>query len=900
MTKVAYCRPGNEALAALETQIRAVQAEDPLAPVTVIVDSDIAAIHLRRRLAERTTGLLNVRFTPLQRVITLLAEFQSAVRRIPLSQPCQLLAVRQAIKAGTNPNRGTIKAYARTFRSVRAHQINVLGTSLEHSYPQFLAAWQSHFIDKEGDLVLAFDSLRTGCPALSEMGAIIVLYPVVSCPLEEMFFQYLTERATFLLSPAYPLPAWVTLASPEKPLTDLSFAVLSDARSEAHYACREVMRLARNGVPFNRLAILFGRGSSLKLLTECALKRAGVPFHGEASYLMAHAQVGRFVRSWLSLATQPINRNRLFEFLRTCPHVDVKEVDNWERQFRKLRLRETSEEWIVGLNRSGAAEIVAFLVQLREDLTNTGTTYNDLVDWLLRAMQRIDLESLNTDQQAHFEAIVERIATLRQLDVISDEADLSFFSGCVEDLLMAPLPQASRYGSGVFVGTIDEAHCLDFDHLFILGLNEGDLPAPPKIDPLLPEDAIGDQKRDEIALNHALLLAPSVTLSTHKIDRDLQRESHPSRWYLEKLGEKLSKPVYADDLSGLRQNSWFHFSVSTFEELTQFEPQSLADATLQNALYAPPSSPHETKLQTPDLLGRVWSATALERLSICPYRFYLQDVIGIQEPSRPAEPFSYDGGERGNLVHRVLGQYVNAIRDLGGTVDQDQGLEIMRPLIENAFAKAEVSDNLPEPILWQDQKRRLQIRLEEFVEFNTQLATDFAAKPRATESEFELDLVLTNAKIRVKGRIDRFDVGDFGHVIDYKTSQTGFEGFSKDPFCGGELFQIPLYALIQSQVIRNRVDGHYLQMNQTDGWKKFSIPFDESNKEKFGKLLESTVELIQEAVFPMRPGDEFQSGYKNCQFCPFDRVCPRDRAERWADAKNLRVVRGFAEARGEL
>jgi hypothetical protein len=86
----AYGRPAVDLLA---RQIAELKAGDPLAPVTVLVPSNYAAISTRRALAARPGGIANVDFVTLHR----LAERLATDPRRPISAPVLAQAVRTVL-----------------------------------------------------------------------------------------------------------------------------------------------------------------------------------------------------------------------------------------------------------------------------------------------------------------------------------------------------------------------------------------------------------------------------------------------------------------------------------------------------------------------------------------------------------------------------------------------------------------------------------------------------------------------------------------------------------------------------------------------------------------------------------------------------------------------------------
>jgi ATP-dependent helicase/nuclease subunit B len=89
---------GRAAVDLLAEQVQTAKGGDPLAPVTVIVPSNYAAVSTRRSLAGRPGGMANVTFLTLFRLAERLgAASLAAVGRRPVSTPVLAEAVRAVL-----------------------------------------------------------------------------------------------------------------------------------------------------------------------------------------------------------------------------------------------------------------------------------------------------------------------------------------------------------------------------------------------------------------------------------------------------------------------------------------------------------------------------------------------------------------------------------------------------------------------------------------------------------------------------------------------------------------------------------------------------------------------------------------------------------------------------------
>ena len=192
-----------------------------------------------------------------------------------------------------------------------------------------------------------------------------------------------------------------------------------------------------------------------------------------------------------------------------------------------------------------------------------------------------------------------------------------------------------------------------------------------------------------------------------------------------------------------------------------------------------------------------FSATQLERYATCPFRFLLSDVLDL-EPHDPIEP-EIDPRRRGLALHNVLAALHRQPEGTRSTVPPDPTalIESLRILVAEQFAVA------PEAPAYERALQAAELEFaERFVELYSRQCEDYVTSvgdgwdqlpsPRFVELAFgdapnsgELAASApprhpyvtfgpADSPVRVRGRIDRIDVGrrggrDVFSVIDYKT-----------------------------------------------------------------------------------------------------------------------------------
>ncbi|MDK2891416.1 MAG: hypothetical protein PWR21_2048, partial [Methanoculleus sp.] len=209
--------------------------------------------------------------------------------------------------------------------------------------------------------------------------------------------------------------------------------------------------------------------------------------------------------------------------------------------------------------------------------------------------------------------------------------------------------------------------------------------------------------------------------------------------------------------------------------------------------------------------GAVFSPTALETYADCPFRFYLERVLGLA-PLPEADP-DLTAQERGSLVHRIAYRFYSGWKgDGNGTVTEACYPDALRRLL--AAGREEADRFTFESPAWVADKEHLlgspaagRGLLERFLRHEAEVAASRFV-PHAFEVSFGLPVVpgevdaasipdavavpLGGETVRIRGRVDRVDVMPDGRfmITDYKTAPSHPQ--LKD-IKAGKALQLPLY-----------------------------------------------------------------------------------------------------------
>jgi RecB family exonuclease len=217
-----------------------------------------------------------------------------------------------------------------------------------------------------------------------------------------------------------------------------------------------------------------------------------------------------------------------------------------------------------------------------------------------------------------------------------------------------------------------------------------------------------------------------------------------------------------------------------------------------------------------DLRGHVWSASSLERWIGCPMAWFVQRMLRPDAFEPDPEPLA-----RGGLAHAALKDTLEGLRRETGTARLTlASLDRARALLDRALAENEPDHPLSvAPERTTAVRRRLQADLERYLvhaaENETplepselELGFGFAEGDERGEAS-TLPAFDLGGGVRLRGRIDRVDVGAGGEAVVYD-----YKGSSAPPGArwirDGNL-QVALYMRAVEELLDLRAVGGFYQ-----------------------------------------------------------------------------------------
>lgn len=726
---------------------------------------------------------------------------------------------------------------------------------------------------------------------------------------------------------------------------------------EARALVRRVIGMAAEGdALFGSMGILLpSKEIYLPLVTE-ALEEAGIPFYRAYGRDGPGRTVRRGVELLLGMISGDMERGALVDFLASAPLPPAEGAAD----AYGLWIRESAAASMTGAG-GWSAENAA----LRERLAAGGEGKRqgmvraiDAVQRVIESVERVRGAAAGRMSWSGFSALIS--GAVRDLfradgsageiaDAIERIGDLDRFTGPVtfesyRRLLMAHLSRRTGaegrlMGGGVHLLSLGEARGLSFEHVFVPGLAERIFPSPPRQDPLLPDRErravaqltggrvfLSERGRriEEEALIFSLALDSALrglVCSYPRMEEETGRERIESSFlrYIEgysplgngleprrlrrfgRSGDEPLGPAEYDFLRAVRGEP-FQPHGRFFERAVRMEEARTGRGSF---------SPYEGVFSDGEALealraekGKSYSTTSLECYAKCPFAYFLENILGIEQVDDQEYLIRLSPLTRGRIVHDILACLYERFAEEGLLpLEPDNRQRIRRITEEVAEARlAECREREPvgTETFWRVERRLMKEAIERHVDVEAGNPRDMV--PAFFERSFgcgEQDVSIETAcgGISFHGRIDRIDVGPGGRfsVVDYKTGKLS----NKDKeIGGGKNLQLHVYLLAASALLGSPVTGgeaRYLRVGPGGGMRSVGISGLEweENEEEFRRVTGTIARCIGAGFFPAIYGER-------CTHCAVKGACLTDaRIGYERKAPRERRCREYIDMRGE-
>ncbi|MDE0020793.1 MAG: PD-(D/E)XK nuclease family protein [Candidatus Poribacteria bacterium] len=516
-----------------------------------------------------------------------------------------------------------------------------------------------------------------------------------------------------------------------------------------------------------------------------------------------------------------------------------------------------------------------------------------------------------------------------------------FEAGAYADFLAQSLADASRTidsaqpMNAVSVLSFREAAGLSFDTLFILGLAEGEAPAPSNVHRF--SERISAPLSDRFFFQQTLLNSDSAVLTYPRRERGKRMEPSPF------IDDALALFEEAEDEIDPLQEHEYAALLCARDALIAMGGQ--ANAENHERLRLPHSNAprlieqerlrqsrkewsvhdgHVTQNRTAlELLRKIalepYSAYRLEMYASCPMRYFFASVLRLQDADQDdsdVAPIIY-----GKLIHQILESFFRSWQGTAENLDDEAKKRLRKTLYDHAREKARPYDARYRNLYWQERRRDLLSGLTDKDEPKGVLRLFIDAEMDGSEFAFgahfdrgylvektfgempglpelqafphvAIEREDMEEPIQTRGVIDRIDLnketGEFT-VYDYKTGRLPRARLTLE----GLHFQLPLYMMAASghKGCERPVGGAYYSAGDPrdagkqepvgallEGASSRRSGMMQSNE--FSGLLQFTRKRIAEIDAHIRAGRFHPTIIKpidaGCAYCQFKEICRVD------------------------
>lgn len=371
---------------------------------------------------------------------------------------------------------------------------------------------------------------------------------------------------------------------------------------------------------------------------------------------------------------------------------------------------------------------------------------------------------------------------------------------------------------------------------------------------------------------------------------------------------------------------------------------------------------NNVNIKTPVTTNKQLSLTQIETYNQCPYKYFVQYVLGVKEP--------FTGGmealQSGTLLHNCYELVIqDAITNHVRTADIQ--LDLQQQHVRTFFG--ETKEQLKNhPLLRQQVNHYLLDKIEAVAATSLMYLYKNEAQTRFFPTYVEqvmpvYDLTILGEQKQIIGKVDRIDVsedGNFFRIVDYKSSQRAID-FNQ--LYAGTQLQLPLYSFLATKLMNKELAGsmyvplqdHILTIEDIEGTKledlqqkayqasgfflqeeksiqlfdqsiienrkSVVIPYSETKngeptsfsavmkKEEIESMqaysiqtAEKTVEKIVKHEFNITPRRrDFDDSTTPCTYCKFKQICQFDRKiNKFNDCRSTIKGRGFQEKKNDF
>ena len=292
-----------------------------------------------------------------------------------------------------------------------------------------------------------------------------------------------------------------------------------------------------------------------------------------------------------------------------------------------------------------------------------------------------------------------------------------------------------------------------------------------------------------------------------------------------------------------------------------------------------------------------YSATSIEALAECPFKFFITKILRASETSVNENIDLIASMEKGNLVHKALEEH--------GLTGFD--FESLSAYLNQSVIKLLENGTLPNDTAATINGYDVTELIQKFAELNDKKLAS-GSKVYKVEEKVSGTIITNNRSYEIKGKIDRIDSinDETFSIIDYKTGKKKTKGHFFD---FGKRIQLGLYALLLEDKLNiSTLEYWYFKENNNNEIEKKN--FDEQVVEEVKEIFTKLVSVLESGVIaprnysltskPTKDGTPKIEIVDNCENCEVSDICFIEHQEMWSRQNLVEISKDYREVTGDV
>jgi len=740
-----------------------------------------------------------------------------------------------------------------------------------------------------------------------------------------------------------------------------------DRESEVEFISKQIKNLIiKEKVQPDKICVAFNLIQNYSSIVRDIFTKNGIPFNLTDRILLDNSNPVKAIINFLEIAENEYYYQNIFRAL-SSGYIKTDNVDlfNLYKVSSELKIVSGKENWINIINESIAnikinfdedneekedkissyqkalsdiKSIIELLVPFEEKQTIKQFKEN-LFNFVNKSFLPFKLLSISHNQEENIRGFNKFIETISEIfDLLEEERGIDKLYGIhffMDQLRTAcswarfNVKEKSNYG--VLITNLEEIRGLQFDYLFIGGLCDGDLPTR-----YIPEIFSSGKFRKQATVhqteernlfyqalncwNKKLFLSYPLSEGGKETVVSTFLKEFEKIFLISEIENELSNKIISlEELNIYLGKNYDNiellnsFNLNTQQLINSIKvekerEENIFSESIYNGILLSDNNLEETiiKQKLNSFIEKQYSISQLETYAKCPFKFFIERIIGIKIIEEPTEDI--EAIELGRILHSILYEFYTKI--IEEKIDIKSGdknilekakkiiLEIAEKKISNSFFKAPLTFYEKEKLTGIDNNFDNSI-LGKFITYEAETSDDY--EPKFFEVQFgalkeeESDKTLSSSEpiqidgLKLRGKIDRIELSkkdDTFNIVDYKLS--GNKPTIKE-LKNGLSLQLPVYLYAAKNLLEKKYSKKFganemiiysLKYSKDDfGKQKISLSKRNDNEIKsLDELINSTinhiknyVELISQGKFNLSPHDDREKII--CRFCQFKSLC---------------------------